>query len=81
MGASDHTLGDNVPQIMYYGTFRIYTKARLPDPMRLTAREAWAAVHCLARIMAVHRRAVVSANDPGRKRARGEFEISDEPDG
>ena len=42
---------------------------------RAQVRSWWAALQSAARWLAVHQRAVVSANAPQRKRDRGEFEV------
>ena len=42
---------------------------------RKLTRARWAFLHGVARIMAVHRRAVVTANHPKKKQKRGEFEV------
>ena len=41
------------------------------------ARRRWVALRAAVRLLAVHKRAAVSANHPSRKRDRGEFEVGD----
>lgn len=41
------------------------------------ARRRWAVLRAAARLLAVQKRAAVSANHPSRKRDRGEFEVGD----
>ena len=41
---------------------------------RAMARQRWTFVRAVTKMLSVHKRAVISANHPTRKRSRGEFE-------
>ena len=47
---------------------------------RVACRRRWATLHVACRLLACHSRAVITANHPLRKRARGEFEVDADDD-
>lgn len=48
-------------------------KKRCPQAFRMWVRRKWMVVRCVVKFLSLHQRAVVTANNPLRKLARGEF--------
>jgi len=63
-----------------YGARITYTKdlKNVPHIFHAWVRRKWALVKCYVRLMSLYKRAVITANHPERKFARGEFECDDE---
>ena len=54
---------------------REFIKYHLPDVFSKWIRGKWVFIRCSVKFLGLHQRAVVSANHPLRKQARGEFKV------